>query len=100
MIADGVSVAIMVSIVMAIMMTVMVSVMMSVVAYVEVGQHKEAREPKIPPPKRIRDPAIKVCIIRRRRIIRYHRGPLVIIVIGDYLGFRIIRGVGHIRCSV
>lgn len=53
---------------------------------VKVHQYKEAREPVIPPPKRIRHPRIQIGVIRGRRIIGDHRGPLFAIVVIDYGG--------------
>jgi hypothetical protein len=88
------------SVVMSIMMSVVMPVMMPVVTYVKVRQHKEPREPEIPPPKRIRHPTVKVCIIRRRGIIRDYRWPFIVIVIAHRLSVRIIRWRSCIRSRV
>lgn len=60
-----------------------VVVPMSVITHmhVKVCQNKETREPIIPPPKRVRDPRIKICIIGRRGVISNHGGSFAGIII-------------------
>ena len=62
------------------MLNTMVSVM-AVDSDVKVEQDKEPREPEIPPPKRIRNPRVEVCVIRRRRVISYHGRTLIGIIV-------------------
>jgi hypothetical protein len=81
-----------ISVSMSVSMSVMVVVAVPVEAYIKVRQHKEPRKPDIPPPERIRHPAIKVCIVRWRGIVGDHGGTLLVIVTLHYPGVRIVRG--------
>jgi hypothetical protein len=49
-------------------------------------------EPRTPP-ERIRNPGIQVIVGIRRRIVSYHRGAVIIIVIVDHLGPRTRDGI-------
>jgi hypothetical protein len=49
-------------------------------------------EPRTPP-ERIRNPGIQVIVGVRRRIVSYHRGAVIIIVIVDHLGPRTRDGI-------
>ena len=69
-------------------------------SYIEVPQHKEPREPEVPPPKWIWDPAIQVCKIRRRGIVSDDGRSLVVIVIVNHFSVRIIRGSRLVRRRV
>lgn len=76
--------------------SIMVSIMMSIMSMmmampVKVSQYKEPRKPEVPPPKRIRNPRVQICIVRRRCIICDNRRPLIIIVIVGDIRFRIGR---------
>jgi hypothetical protein len=74
------------------MFTMAVAMAMSMRKYVEVCQHKEPREPGIPPPEWIGNPAIQVCIIHRWSIVCDNRGPFVVIVVVNSGRVRICRG--------
>lgn len=74
---------------------IMSAVVPTMVMPVKVCQDKETREPIIPPPKRIRDPSVEICIIRRRGIVGNHRGTLASIIIADTRGVGIL-GAGRI----
>jgi hypothetical protein len=68
---------------------------MSMNPYVKICQDKKTRKPIIPPPKRIRDPRVEICIIRRRSIVGNHRWTLAGIIIADTCGVGIL-GAGRI----
>ncbi len=79
----------------SIMMSVIVSIMSMMVAMpVKVSQNKEPWEPEVPPPERIRNPRVQICVVRRRCIICDNRRPLIIIIIVGDIRFRI----GRRRC--
>src|SRR5512142_3007664 len=81
--------------VVAVMVSMGMVVPMAMYPYVEICQDKKTREPIIPPPKRIRDPSVEICIIRRRGIVGNHRGTLASIIIADTRGVGIL-GAGRI----
>jgi hypothetical protein len=49
---------------------------------VKIMQTEEAWEEKSTGPERIRNPAVQVMIIPRRRVVRDNRGPFFIIIVG------------------
>jgi len=53
---------------------------------VEVVQDEEPAEEESRIPERIRNPAVKVTIVRRRRIVRDYRGAFFIVVVVYYRG--------------
>jgi hypothetical protein len=81
--------------VVAVMVPMSMVVSMAMNPYVKICQDKKTREPIIPPPKRIRDPRVEICIIRRRGIVGNHRGTLARIIIADTRGVGVL-GAGRI----
>jgi len=73
------------------MLKTMVSVM-AVDSDVKIQQDEEPREPEIPPPKWIRNPAVQVCVIRWRSIIGDRRRSLIVVVVVYGCRIRILRG--------
>jgi hypothetical protein len=59
----------------------------SVSPHVKVEKDIESWVPVIPPPKRIRDIRIHVCIIGRRRVVGDYRRSFIIVIIIDNGGF-------------
>jgi len=60
-------------------------------ADIKICQHKKSGKPEIPPPERIRHPAVEVCIIGRRSIVGNDRRSLFVIIIVYDSGVGIIR---------
>lgn len=76
----------------------MVELVMTVHLHIEITQDVEAREPEVRPPKRIRRPCVKICVVRRRRIISDHWRTFVIIVVADFRRIGISGRSGFLRC--
>ena len=72
-------------------MSAMSSVPMPIHRHVKIHHNKVPRVPKIPPPERIGDPSIHVCIIRRRSIVGDNRRALIIVIVINDGRFGIIR---------